>query len=40
MYICDRPWQNQPYCARTQSEIRAKQVAWGDNYQFRLFGID
>ena len=38
--ICDRPRQNQPYCAGYQSEIQAKMVACGDNYRFLLFGID
>ena len=38
--ICDRPRQNQPYCAGYQSEIQAYLVAQGDNYHFSLFGID
>ena len=29
-HICDRPRQNQPYCAGPQSEIRAKIVAQGE----------
>ena len=37
---CDRPRQNQPYCAGYQSEIQAYLVAQGDNYHFSLFGID
>ena len=28
--ICDRPRQNQPYCAGHQSEIRVKIVAQGE----------
>ena len=28
--ICDRPRQNQPYCAGPQSEIRVKIVAQGE----------
>ena len=39
-YICDRPRQNQPYCAGPQSEITAKIVAQGDYYRFSLFGMD
>ena len=38
--ICDRPRENHAYCAGYQSEIQAKIVACGDNYQFSLFGID
>ena len=30
MCICDRPRQNQPYCAGYQSEIQAYLVAQGD----------
>ena len=37
---CDRPRQNQAYCAGYQSEIQAYLVAQGDNYRFSLFGVD
>ena len=30
VHICDRPRQNQPYCAGPQSEIRVKIVAQGE----------
>ena len=40
MIICDRPRQNQPYCAGYRSEIQAYLVAQGDNYHFSHFGID
>ena len=37
--ICDRPRQNQPYCAGPQSEITAKIVV-NIIYRFSLFGMD